>query len=127
MGVAVGRPNAHGRSRVNTVRVNQRRSRIAVLVVLAAAALGVPAGCTSGPAVPSPTPTLAQPTTGPAPTPSPSPSPSAPPAFPDPFALPAATATPTDVLTGLTTPWSIAFLPGGAALITLRDSGQVLL
>ena len=125
MRVAVGHPNAHGRRRVNTVRVNSRRSRTAVVVVLAAAALVVPAGCTSGPA--APTPTLAQPTTEPTPTPSPSPSPSAPPAFPDPFALPAATATPTDVLTGLTAPWSIAFLPGEAALITLRDSGQVLL
>jgi len=123
----VGRPDAHGRRRVNTVRVNPRRSRTAALVVLAAAALVVPAGCTSGGSAPSPAPTLAQPTTEPTPTPSPSPSPSAPPAFPDPFALPAATATPADVLTGLTTPWSIAFLPGGAALITLRDPGQVLL
>ena len=42
-------------------------------------------------------------------------------------ALPEATATPADVLTGLTTPWSLAFLPSGAALITLRNPGQVLL
>ncbi|WP_225755341.1 sorbosone dehydrogenase family protein [Actinotalea sp. Marseille-Q4924] len=42
-------------------------------------------------------------------------------------ALPAATDSPQDVLTGLTTPWDLAFLPGGAALVTLRDPAQVLL
>jgi glucose/arabinose dehydrogenase len=41
--------------------------------------------------------------------------------------LPPATAEAQDVLTDLVTPWSIAFLPGGPALITLRDPGQVLL
>ncbi|EYR63111.1 glucose sorbosone dehydrogenase [Actinotalea ferrariae CF5-4] len=42
-------------------------------------------------------------------------------------ALPEATATPQDVLTGLTSPWGLAFLPGGAVLVTLRDPAQVLL
>ncbi|MCB2176844.1 MAG: PQQ-dependent sugar dehydrogenase [Actinomycetales bacterium] len=46
------------------------------------------------------------------------------PAGPD---LAAATATPTDVLTGLSAPWDLAFLPSGAVLITLRDLAQVLM
>ncbi|HRA50373.1 MAG TPA: hypothetical protein PKY62_05075, partial [Actinotalea sp.] len=41
--------------------------------------------------------------------------------------LPPATSTPQDVPTGLVTPWSVAFLPGGAVLVTLRDTAQVLL
>lgn len=41
--------------------------------------------------------------------------------------LPAATATPVEVLTGLRAPWGLAFLPGGAVLVTLRDTGQVVL
>lgn len=49
------------------------------------------------------------------------------PSAPGPPQLVPATDEPQDVLTGLTTPWSLAFLPGGAALITLRDPAQVLL
>ena len=33
---------------------------------------------------------------------------------------------PSDVVTGLEVPWSIAFLPQGDALVTLRDRGEVL-
>lgn len=41
--------------------------------------------------------------------------------------LPAATATPTDVLTGLEAPWDVDFLPGGAVLVTERDAARVRL
>ena len=41
--------------------------------------------------------------------------------------LPAATGAPQDVLTGLDTPWGLAFLPSGAVLITSRDTGLVFL
>lgn len=46
------------------------------------------------------------------------------PAGPD---LAAATATPADVLAGLSAPWDLAFLPSGAVLVTLRDLAQVLM
>jgi glucose/arabinose dehydrogenase len=42
-------------------------------------------------------------------------------------ALPDATDAPQDVLSGLTTPWDVAFLDSGAVLVTLRDPGQVLI
>lgn len=42
-------------------------------------------------------------------------------------ALDAATAEPQDVVTGLSAPWDLAFLPGGAVLLTLRDAAEVLL
>lgn len=46
------------------------------------------------------------------------------PAGPD---LPAATSTPVDVVSGLSAPWDLAFLPSGAVLVTLRDRAQVLM
>lgn len=36
-----------------------------------------------------------------------------------------ATAEPEDVATGLTTPWGLAFLPGGAVILTSRDPAEV--
>jgi glucose/arabinose dehydrogenase len=98
-----------------------------VLAVLVGVALVSGAlGCTPEPAPsPSATVTVAEPTPSAEPTPTPTPTPT--PEFPAGPELPAATGTPQDVLTGLTTPWSIAFLPEGSALITLRDPGQVLL
>jgi glucose/arabinose dehydrogenase len=62
-----------------------------------------------------------------APAPDPSEAPPVSPSAPGAPQLPPATDEPQDVLVGLTTPWSLAFLPGGAALITLRDPAQVLL
>lgn len=41
--------------------------------------------------------------------------------------LPTATDEPQDVLTDLTTPWSLAFLADGTALLTQRDTAEVLL
>lgn len=41
--------------------------------------------------------------------------------------LSSATTEPQDVVTGLSAPWDLAFLPGGAVLITLRDAAEVLL
>lgn len=61
-----------------------------------------------------------------APVPTGEPAPPGPDEVPGP-ALPAATAEPQDVLTGLPAPWDLAFLPGGAVLVTLRDAAQVLL
>ncbi|WP_260458605.1 PQQ-dependent sugar dehydrogenase [Actinotalea ferrariae] len=101
-------------------RAAGRRLRgLAVVGLLALTA----AGCTA----PAPEPTLHLRTDGPG-TAAPTATAAAPaPAFPPGPALADATGTPTDVLTGLTTPWSIAFLPGGSFLVTLRDPAQVLL
>lgn len=96
-------------------------SRAAALAaVVVALALGALTACT-GSAEPSPsvvTPSDGAPTSPPA-------SPTADlPAGP---VVPAATSTPQDVVTGLRAPWGLAFLPGGAVLITQRDDAQVLL
>lgn len=103
-----------------------RRARGVVACGLAAVALL--AGCAT-PAPAPPEPSLHTPTVAPdAPPASSSPSPpDDDAAFPAGPALAPATAEPVDVLTGLTTPWSLAFLPGGALLVTLRDPAQVLL
>lgn len=106
---------------LTTVRGADRRpAGVALAAALLAAA--VLAGCTT----PSPEPSLH---TGVGPAASPTASATASPevAFPPGPPLAPATDAPVDVLTGLTTPWSVAFLPGGAFLVTLRDPAQVLL
>jgi len=101
-----------------------------VTTIGALAAVLALAGCTADQAAPAPAPaaTLATPSVTPTGEPA-APEPTATPLAPQPAgpALPPATASPQDVLTGLVTPWSLAFLPGGAVLVTLRDTGQVLL
>lgn len=105
-----------------------RRAVHATVVVALVPVLGVLVACTGGgdagrtPTVATPSSTATgtatpSPATTPAPTPTGVPGP----------ALPAATAEPQDVLTGLTTPWGLDFLPGGAVVVTLRDPAQVLL
>jgi len=96
----------------------------------AVVAMVLAVGCTAPGAEPTPT-FVGEPTAG-TPDPSVAPGPtSTPEPEPEPFApgpaLPPATAQPQDVLTGLAAPWGLAFLPGGAVLVTLRDSAQVLL
>lgn len=90
----------------------------AVLALL----VGASAACTPDAETPVPPPSTAS-----APAPVPSEAPPVSPSAPGAPQLPPATDEPQDVLGGLTTPWSLAFLPGGAALITLRDPAQVLL
>ncbi|GGC16354.1 PQQ-dependent sugar dehydrogenase [Cellulomonas carbonis] len=114
-------------------RMRRRPGSWACCAVLAAGASLV--GCTSpeagrtpqvvtpsGSATPS-SPTPSSPTPSGEPTPSEEPTP---PGVPGP-ALPEATAEPQDVLTGLAAPWDLAFLPGGAVVVTQRDAAQVLL
>ncbi|HEY3437162.1 MAG TPA: PQQ-dependent sugar dehydrogenase [Actinotalea sp.] len=101
----------------------RRREAAWFRAALASLVLMTTASCTAGPA-PRPVTPSAVPqasATGPS---SPSPGPAGFPAGP---VLAPATATPQDVLTDLDTPWSVAFLPGGAVLVTSRDTAQVLL
>ena len=91
-------------------------------VVGATAATTLLVACAADP-TPTPTPTV----TG-----TPEPVPDEPtqepvPDLPAPPELPDATDDPQDVLTDLVTPWAVAFLPGGAVLITLRDPAEVVL
>lgn len=98
------------------------RARTGVVALAVGAVLL--AGCAAAEAPVAPTVTV---------TPSPTSSRTAPPSptqAPDPYPpgpdLPPATATPTDVATGLAAPWDLAFLPSGAVLVTLRDAAQVV-
>ena len=70
---------------------------------------------------PSPTPTDSAPAT---PEPTEDPGPALMAGAPE---LPDATDTPQDAITGLVTPWDLAFLPSGAVLVTERDTARVQL
>ena len=88
------------------------------LVLALALALGACSGPSDDPAG-SPSPSASSS--------SPSPSPSSPTTSATPDAsTPLPSGDPSDVVTGLDVPWSIAFLPGGDALVTLRDEAEVV-
>ena len=89
------------------------------LVIGVAGALGL-AGCSDRNA-PAPSPSDAAPS--PSATPG-SPSASTSTTPPSTGSIPAGS--PSDITTGLDVPWSIAFLPGGDALVTLRDRAEVV-
>lgn len=105
--------------------------RTAIVAGTAAAALLL-AGCGSGgepvvgdqatspPAAASPTPSVTQqPPVTPTPTPTPTPSPSG----PGEVAVPRVADT---VATGLRSPWGLAFLPDGSALVSERDTARIV-
>ncbi len=88
-----------------------------------AAVLTLLTGCSAGTTPTAPTP-------GPAATASPGPASPAPSPTPTAAALPVPTVEVTataDVVSGLDAPWGVAFLPDGAALVTLRDRAEVVL
>ncbi len=88
--------------------------------------LGLMAACSGAPPVEPTTSGPASGTVSPSATPSPTPSPTP----VDPFPAGPDLGTPgdlQDVVTGVVTPWGLAFLPSGAALLTLRDPAEVLL
>ncbi len=94
----------------------------------ACAAVLLLAGCTGAPdvaatAVPTSVPTTTTSVTSPATAPSPTPSPT--PAIRD---VPTVAVTSvTEIAAGLEAPWGIDFLPDGRAVVTLRDSGRLVL
>lgn len=99
-----------------------RTHRWTRVVVGAAAATALLVACAADPTpTPTPTPTATPEPVQAEPTQEPEPD------LLDPPELPDATDEPQDVLTDLVTPWSVAFLPGGAVLITLRDPAEVVL
>src|SRR6478735_1521368 len=94
----------------------RRRSMLVVALLL-----GALAGCTSDePVAPSPTSGTSVPATSAAPAPT---GPSETPVEPSPAGTVASVA---DVVTGLDVPWGLAFLPGGRAVVTLRDAAQLI-
>lgn len=102
--------------------LGRRRTVPSLLLVVA---LGVLAGCT-GQGAPAPSPTLVASDASPTPSGATG-TPALEATQPQPPAVPPATAEPQDVVTGLDVPWGLAFLPGGAVLVTQRDAAQVLL
>ena len=107
--------------------MDARRRAVVGLAVTTVAAL-VLAGCTAAPDQDGPTPVPATSDAPSAEVPSnPTSPPPTEPTFPPGPDVPPATSEPQDVLTGLTTPWGLAFLPGGALLITERNSAEVVL
>ena len=106
--------------------VRHRAARAGLPLTLAVSC-AVLAGCSADPGEDGRTPdamTSATPTVGDASAPSAS---AMDLTFPSGPQVPPATAEPQDVLTDLTTPWGLAFLPGGAVLLTERDGAHVVL
>jgi glucose/arabinose dehydrogenase len=96
-----------------------RGRSIAVVALLLL--LGALAGCSSDePVTPSATRATIVPDKSAPPTPA---DPSQTPAAPSPAGTVASVA---DVVTGLDVPWGLAFLPGGRAVVTLRDAAQLI-